>query len=340
MHEIKASQRNEIAIESQNLSRRFRPQRFSSLLAGPSNEEIIAVSEVNLVVRVGEVFGLVGPNGAGKTTLIKMLCTMLLPTEGRASVGGYDIVRQSSSVKNVVGLITSNERSFYWRLTGRQNMSFFAQLYKIPYQEAEDWIDELFRFLELKKFENKRFDSYSTGIKQRMAIARGLLNKPKVIFMDEPTKGVDPIHSAELIDIIKEKLINFWAPTVLVTSHNLREIEKLCSRVAIICQGKIQAVGTFEELRSRVNLNAAFILGIRNITEQRLVGIVKRHDLNVLHYIATGDLCDLKVEFDHGKTELNDLFSAIINDGGVIVSCSAVENSFEEVFSKIVLAQG
>lgn len=338
MQQVDLQRHSEVVIRTQRLSRSFYPQKFSTLFRPKSSREFVAVDGVDLNVNAGEIFGLVGPNGAGKTTLIKMLCTMLKPTSGKATVGGFDVVKHDFQVRKLVGLVTSNERSFYWRLSGRQNMRFFAQLYKIPPAEADAWIDELFRFLELKPFEDKRFDGYSTGIKQRMAIARGLLSKPKIIFMDEPTKGVDPISSSEIISIIKDKLVDLWHPTLLITSHNLREIERLCNRVAIINQGRIQAVGTFEELRAQARVHEVYTLEVRRLAPERLENVLERYPAVRLSQVVTGrEVTELKIEFHQGSEVFNDVVYAIIGEGGKILKCTAVENSFEDVFSEIVL---
>ncbi|MEK7816918.1 MAG: ABC transporter ATP-binding protein, partial [Actinomycetota bacterium] len=151
------------------------------------------MNNVNLTVNRGEIFGLLGPNGAGKTTLTKMLCTLILPTRGEATICGHDLIGQQGKIKSSIALISSEERSFYWRLSGRENLRFFAALYGLSRSRAEKRIPELLVQVDMEAAAERRFQEYSTGMKQRMALARGLLADPEVFFMDEPTKGLDPV---------------------------------------------------------------------------------------------------------------------------------------------------
>ncbi|MGB0903885.1 MAG: ABC transporter ATP-binding protein, partial [Mangrovicoccus sp.] len=222
----------------------------------PKDAGFLAVDDVSFDVGKGESFGLVGPNGAGKTTLIKIICALLHPSSGSVKIEGLDTVTDADEVKKCVGLVTSNERSFYWRLTGQQNLEFFSAIYRIDIAEARAWIDMLMDFLDLEKYRHKRFDSYSTGTKQRFAIARGLLSKPKFLLLDEPTKGVDPVNAAAIIDLLANRLQEFWNPTILITSHNLREIELLCPRVGVMKSSRLVAEGTLEDLAKAANLTS------------------------------------------------------------------------------------
>jgi len=203
-------------------------------------------------VREGEVFGVLGPNGAGKTTLIKILCTLILPTSGEAYVNGYDIVKESGKVRESIGFVTTDERSFYWRLTGRQNLEFFASLHNFYSRDARDIVDELLDVVDLKDRADERFLNYSAGMKQRMAIARGLLNEPEVLFMDEPTRSLDPGAAQSLRDFIKRHIVKERGNTIFISTHNLDEAEELCDRVAIFDEGKINVVGSPDELKSNL----------------------------------------------------------------------------------------
>ncbi|UEC42610.1 MAG: hypothetical protein METHAR1v1_740008, partial [Methanothrix sp.] len=177
-----------------NLTKTFAaPRGIADLLhRRPSPGGVTPVAGVDLLIRKGEVFGILGPNGAGKTTLIKILCTLVLPTAGAAKVNGYDVVRESGRVRDSIGLVTTDERSFYWRLTGRQNLEFFASLHNFYSDDGREIVEELLEVVDLKDAADVRFLNYSAGMKQRMAIARGLLNDPAVLFMDEPTRSLDP----------------------------------------------------------------------------------------------------------------------------------------------------
>ncbi len=244
-------------IETIDLAKEFRQNKSFFSLRSPKNKVIRAVDEVNLQVRRGELFGLVGPNRAVKTTLLKLLSTLILPTSGKASVNGYDILREEEKVRASIGLVTEGERSFYWRLTGRQNLRFFASLYNLSSLEAKKKIDELLELLEIEEQADIQFQQYSTGIKQRMAVARCLLNDPAVLFMDEPTKSLDPGAAHKLRRFIKDELVGRKEKTVLFVTHQMVEAEEICNRVAIMDDGKIKACGSLDELRKIAGLEGA-----------------------------------------------------------------------------------
>ncbi|MCG7849720.1 MAG: ABC transporter ATP-binding protein [ANME-2 cluster archaeon] len=242
-------------IETHELTKKFALQKgFTDFFLHPfRKDEITAVEDVNLKIKKGEIFGILGPNGAGKTTLIKMLCTLILPSEGTAHVNGYDISKDSGKVRESIGFITSDERSFYWRLTGRHNLRFFAALHNYYSDDAEERIDELLSLVGMEDRGDDRFLSYSAGMKQRMAIARGLLNDPAVLFMDEPTRALDPGAAQNVRKFVKEHITGDEGKTVFLSTHHLPEAEELCDRIAIINEGRIVAVGTLEELKSALD---------------------------------------------------------------------------------------
>lgn len=212
---------------------------------------IRVVDGVSLTINRGELFCLAGANGAGKTTLIKILCSLILPTSGEIFINGHNVVQDSEKARFSMGLVTGDERSFYWRLTGRQNMEFFASLYNMPSREAGKRIEELFNFLHIDD-PDKRFQEYASGIKQRISIARSLLNNPDILFIDEVTKGLDPTSAGELRKFIKEDLVKKHGKTVFFSTHNLYEIEDLADRAGFIVKGRIAAIGTLGELRTMI----------------------------------------------------------------------------------------
>ncbi len=245
----------EYSIETYDLTKKFALQKgFTDFLVHPfRKDELTAVKKVNIKIGKGELFGILGPNGAGKTTLIKLLCTLILPTEGTAYVNGYNIVGDSGKVRESIGFITTDERSFYWRLTGRQNLKFFASLHNFYSYDAQKRVDELLNIVGLINRANDKFLSYSAGMKQRMAIARGLLNDPEVVFMDEPTKGLDPGAAQNLRGFIKERIVKEQGKTVFLSTHHLGEAEQICGRIAIIDEGELRVIGSPEELKSTLD---------------------------------------------------------------------------------------
>ena len=323
-----------VAIETEELSKRF-PEAFSFRRdRGPGT---LAVDRVTLSLEEGEIVGMVGPNGAGKTTFIRMLSTMVLPSSGSARVGGFDVTRQDREVRRLVGVVSSNERSFYWRLTGRENLRFFADLHHLDARQASSWIDELVELLGLGDVVQRRFDQYSTGQKQRMAIVRGLLSRPKILLMDEPTKGVDPVGAAQLIELIKTKVRPLWHPTILVTSHNLAEIERLCSRVALMHRGRMLALDTVAALKARVRKTDRYRLAINGLTVKEVE--VLAHDAQGLCLgceRAEGELVRLEVSFTPGGGGFARLVRAIVEFGGDVVSATSPEESLEHAFHAIL----
>lgn len=214
------------------------------------HQPVPAVDQVSLTVPAQEVFGLLGPNGAGKTTLVKMLCTLITPTSGEARVCGHDL-RAEQAVKASLGLVTSDERSFYWRLSGRANLRFYAALHGLAPESVPPRITEVLDIVGLRTKADQPFRTYSTGMRQRLSIARALLHHPQILFLDEPTKGLDPTATRQLHTLIREDLIQRQEMTVFLTTHRLEEAEALCDRVGILHEGRILAAGPLEELREK-----------------------------------------------------------------------------------------
>ncbi len=240
-------------IETFDLTKHFTPS--TNLLdfiprAFKKGPVIKAVDRVNIKIKKGEIFGLLGPNGAGKTTLIKMLCTLIFPTDGKAYVNGFEIVKDGHEVRKSIGLVTGEERSFYWRLSGRQNLKFFGALYNMEPAEIDKKIDYLVELLEMQEYMDKRFDEYSTGMKQHLAIARILLSDAKILFMDEPTKSLDYPSAVQFRQFIKERIVGMDKRTVIFTTHNLKEAVDFTDRMALMDSGQIKACGTVPELQS------------------------------------------------------------------------------------------
>lgn len=324
------------AIEVEGLTKVYPAQRS---LVGHVQPEKRAVDGVTFRVDEGEIFGLVGPNGAGKTTLIRMLSTMLLPTSGTVRIGGHDIVGNETQARSLVGVVSSNERSFYWRLTGRENLRFFTRLHQMPDSEADPWRDRLIELLGLEDMADRRFDNYSTGQKQRMAIARGLLTRPKVLLMDEPTKGVDPVGAAEIVELIQGPVRGLWNPTILVTSHNLTEIERLCGRVALMHRGRLAALGAIAEFRDRVRRSDHFTIVVSGVEAAALGGMaVEAGGMVSRAGVSRVGAIEMEVSFPLGCAGFPRLVRLIVGAGGDLVSCSSRSTTFEEAFHAVVEA--
>ena len=233
----------EIAIKTIDLTKKF--------------GKLVAVDHINMEIRKGEIFGLLGPNGAGKTTTIHMLATILKPTEGTAIVGGYDILREPKEVRKIIGIVfqdTTVDRN----LTGFENMWVYGKLYGLSGSVLRDRILELLRFVELEDWKDVTLRKYSGGMIRRLEIARSLLNEPDILFLDEPTLGLDPHTRVHIWDYIRriQKERNI---TILLTTHYLEEADALCDRLAIIDFGKIIAMGTPDELKSKISGDSIYL---------------------------------------------------------------------------------
>ncbi|HEV8603404.1 MAG TPA: ABC transporter ATP-binding protein [Gaiellaceae bacterium] len=213
-------------------------------------KEIEAVRGVSFAIEKGELFGLLGPNGAGKTTTIKMLITLLIPTAGSARVLGYDVVKDAREVRKRIGYVFGGERGVYERLSGYDNLRYFAELYGVPGRLQKQRIEELLELVGLKGREHERAEGYSRGMKQRLHVARGLLHDPEVLFLDEPTLGLDPVGARELRATIAS--LTQAGKTILLTTHYMFEADALCDRIAVISKGEIVSEGTPGQLKSRV----------------------------------------------------------------------------------------
>src|ERR687884_939033 len=212
--------------------------------------EVEAVRGVSFEVPEGELFGLLGPNGAGKTTTIKMLITLLIPTAGTARVLGYDVVDNPREVRRRIGYVFGGERGVYERLSGYDNLRYFAELYGVPPRIQKQRIEELLELVGLKGREHERAEGFSRGMKQRLHVARGLLHDPPVVFLDEPTIGLDPVGARELRATIAA-LVEA-GKTILMTTHYMFEADSLCDRIAVISRGEIVAEGTPADLKRGV----------------------------------------------------------------------------------------
>jgi ABC-2 type transport system ATP-binding protein len=235
-------------IEARDLRRTY---RTTTGVIRRRKIDVEAVRGVSFDVADGELFGLLGPNGAGKTTTIKMLITLLLPTAGSARVLGFDVVADAREVRKRIGYVFGGERGLYERLPALDNLRYFAELYGVPPREQRRRIDELLDLVGLKGREKERVEGYSRGMRQRLHIARGLLHDPRVLFLDEPTIGVDPVGARDLRATIAA--LTAAGKTVLLTTHYMFEADSLCDRIAVIARGEIVAEGTPRQLKDRVS---------------------------------------------------------------------------------------
>jgi ABC-2 type transport system ATP-binding protein len=260
--------------------------------------EVEAVRGVSFAVEQGELFGLLGPNGAGKTTTIKMLITLLLPTSGQARVLGVDVVENPREVRKRIGYVFGGDRGLYERLSALDNLRYFAELYGVSGKAQRLRIDEVLELVGLKGREQERVEGYSRGMRQRLHIARGILHDPEVVFLDEPTIGVDPVGARDLRQMIADLVTA--GKTVLLTTHYMFEADALCDHIAVIAKGEIVGQGTPAELKSRVadgrvteieafGVDAPTIGRLRGIAGVTAVTTEERDQKQVLIVQTTGE---------------------------------------------------
>jgi ABC-2 type transport system ATP-binding protein len=326
------------AIEVHNL-RKVYPRRIGlKEYLRTGSQTVTAINELSLTIEKGEVFGLLGPNGAGKTTFIKILSTLILPTRGTVKVYGHDLLKESQAVKEKIGLIHSDERSFFWRLTGRQNLEFFASLYQLPAGVLQKRIDELLHLVGLEQKADTMFHYYSTGMKQKLAIARGLLTHPKVLFMDEALRSVDPVTTQNIRSFIREDYLRIFEGTVILATNRLDEAAQLCDRIAVLNKGRLIACGRIEELKTHFYNSIDYDLAVRNLDK---AGLGKIHRMPWIQKLKTSEepdgttLIEVRLPFDE-EENIHDLFQAIVESGGRIRKCTRTQPSLEDVFNNIL----
>ena len=316
----------EQAIETINLVRVF---------SSPQGE-FKALDNVSISVPNGIIYGLLGPNGAGKTTLIRILATLLLPTSGDAYVGGFHVVREANKVREIINLVSGGERPGYGILTVRENLMYYGQVYGLTWSETNRRIEELDQLLGLGDFLDKRLNRISTGMMQKYALARGLINDPDILFLDEPTLGLDVNNARAIRRVIKRLVEEGRIKTILLTSHYMAEVEELCDYISIIDQGRIIARGTPEELRRMVEKEIIYDVDIRLRDVDRL-NFLKRLDSVIGHTVKTRQLSgEARIRMILSSEDIGTIIRRLEDEGIHVLRVSRSEPSLEDVFLKLV----
>jgi ABC-2 type transport system ATP-binding protein len=301
-------------IKVENLTKRF--------------GDFVAVDDVSFDVKKGEIFGLLGPNGAGKSTTLRILSTLAKPTKGTASIGGYDIVKDDTDVRKLIGIV-SEKMIMYDRLTARENLWFFGSLFEIPGNVLTERISELLELVQLTKWKNALVGTFSTGMRQRMNVVRALLNMPRVLFLDEPTLGLDPQSSVEIREFVK-KLNRENGTTIIVTTHTMVDADMLCDRIAIIDHGKVVALDTSANLKRLVSGGDSTILklGVANLTADLLEAL---RTLDCVRSISQENSTHVRL-IASGDDAFDRVIDAVRNRGGKIASMENLQPTLEDVF--------
>ncbi len=320
------------AVETKDLTRKFKIKKAKK----ESSSEVLALDKVNITVKSGELFGLLGPNGAGKTTLIKILSTLLSPSSGTALVDGLDVHKQAHEVRKKINMVSGGEHSGYGILNVRENLWMFSQFYGVDNRTAFKRIDEMIDILGLTEFKKARIGKLSTGMRQKMNLIRGFVTDPKILFLDEPTLGLDVQISRDVRKFVKGWVKNNAQKTILLTTHYMAEADELCDRVAIIDQGKVIACDTPFNLKRMLKQEAVFHIEVNLTTEglDRFSSVRGVKNFAYEHKPHTGKT-ELKfiLESDSVISQVTD---ALETDGTQIISLSKTEPSLEDVFVALV----
>lgn len=314
------------AIHTENLSRIFRTR------GKDEKHDIKALDSINIQISGGELFGLLGPNGAGKTTLIKIFSTLLLPSSGKAWVGGFEVDKEEKSIRKIINMVSGGEYSGYGILTVRENLWLFSQFYNVDRKTAFSRIDELLHVVGLEEKTHTRVNELSTGMRQKLNFARGFINAPRILFLDEPTLGLDVGTARDLRSYIRRWLREDTERTVLLTTHYMSEADELCDRIAIINNGKIAACDTSENLKKNLSHASTFEIEVAHFTNGH-------EDLsNIPHVkgfssIQGGDGTSQTLKFIlENDYPLEKIFSVLIHGNASILSVRKTDKTLEDIF--------
>ena len=306
-----------LAIEAEGIFKTFRSGWWEK-------REKQALKGVDLQIEEKDIFGILGPNGAGKTTLLSILCTLLLPDHGKVHILGMDSLYNGHQIRKKVNMVSGNA-NFLWSLSVKENLHYYGMLYGLTGREREKKVEMLIDIFNLKEHQNIPFDELSTGTKQRLSLAKSVINDPEVLFLDEPTVGLDPDVSIrirkEILSIQKER-----GMTVLLTTHNMKEAEYLCGRIAFLKQGEILTTGTAEALKRMVRIGDQIKIEFNGTIPE---DVLLRAD-GVINFTISEHLCEIVV--DEGERRLGTLVAAIAQSGAEIRKVTLGQVDLEDVF--------
>lgn len=328
------------AVETQDLVRIFSSGRKRRRKKNPNGEgapsgPVTALDGVTTQIREGELFGLLGPNGAGKTTLIKILATLLLPTRGKAFVAGYDVTKDEFPIRQRINMVSGGETSGYGLLTARENIWMFSQFYGVPSRTAKERIDALMDTFGLKDKRNAKVRTLSSGQRQKMNMIRGFVTDPDILFLDEPTLGLD-VNAARVIrDYVMDWVRKQSGKTVLLTTHYMMEADEMCDRIAVIDHGRILACDTPENLKRMIRKDTTFRLEVDAIKDTSAFAAIS----GVKNFSFKNDIAknttNLTFILD-GESAVADILSSVMGQGSKVHSLQKSEPTLEDVFISMV----
>lgn len=297
------------------------------------SKKIVAVDAIDFSVPKGEIFGLLGPNGAGKTTSVKMLCTLITPTSGDAYINNFSIAKDQQKVRENLGVMLTGERTLYWKLTGQENLEYFAALYHMDSTYAKKRIHALLDLVGLSERQDTLVENYSTGMRIRLSFTKALLNEAPVLLFDEPTASLDPQSSHLIRDIIRDLKRQGYA--IILTTHNMEEADALSDRVAIIDHGKIVVLGSPSELKQKVKSSDIIEIEARNVVEQTVNALQSFSEVSKVAITSSpqGNETQLiRVHVEKGKEVLPRILEFFVRKQVTITKVSFIEPTLEDVF--------
>jgi len=321
------------AIRTEALTRTYRKPRKGWFRRTPA-EEFTALAGVSLEVPTGELFGLLGPNGAGKTTLIKILTTLLAPTTGRAWVDGLDVMTEAHAIRPRINMVSGGETSGYGILNVRENLWLFSRIYGVPNADVTTRTDRMLEVVGLTDKANSRVSHLSTGQRQKMNFCRGFITDPKILFLDEPTLGLDVTAARSIRKFIREWMKENPARTMLLTTHYMAEADELCDRLAIIDNGKVLACDTPTNLKRRVQKFPIFELSLAP-GSNGVADVAKLAGVHQATKTETPTTVELKVSLEE-EAAIGAVVQAVVTQGGKILTLKKTEPTLEDVFIELV----
>lgn len=296
------------------------------------------LTDISLEVNSGEIFGLLGANGAGKTTLLKLLATLVLPTEGAITINGLDVVSDADKVRQIIGYSSSFERSFYYRLTALENLMFFGALLPSRHQGLKQRIETAVAVVDLQREMHRRYSALSTGMRQRLTLARCLLGDPQVLLVDEPTRAVDPLQSQRLRTLLREELAIRQGKTIIIATNSLDEAWEICDRVALLNQGRIITIGKPNELREGLDYPQRYHVVVDRFDESLRARLVAVPGLQLTGTLASEAETSLQIQIR--APSINGLLQALNGNGIHVRKIETIHPATSEVFSELIGENG
>jgi ABC-2 type transport system ATP-binding protein len=318
---------SDLVIECKNVRRVFNPK-----VKKGESREVVAVKDLNFSVPRGIVFGLLGPNGSGKTTTIRMLSTLLIPTSGEAKVFGFDVVKEAGNVREHIGLILGGDKGFYGRLTGIENLRYFAAINNINGDAAKKRIQEVLETVNLTSSADRLVEQYSRGMRQRLHIARGILTNPDVLFMDEPTVGIDPQGAQELRQLIP--LLVGQGKTILLTTHYMYEADEVSNQIAIINKGEMVASGTPSQIKRQFSKIEIYEVILRKMNPSIVKDLCSVKGIERVVPVSDGPVQKLTIQAAPNDENENIIKGVVVAEN--IESITKRDPTLEEAYLSII----